>query len=351
MAPTDPPPPTAAPGEQPEAAAPPAKVVTIDVGAPAPMAPPAETAGQQATAPPNGEAAPGASPPDSPAPAKPAEESWPLTAGTAAALGKDAADTAPAAAAPGEPAPKPAAPASILAVDVGGTKVKILASGQTEPRKAPTGKDFTPAKLVETIRELADGWDYEAISIGYPGLVGLHGPRSEPGNLGPGWVGFDFAAGFGKPVKMVNDAAMQALGSYEGGRMLFLGLGTGLGSALITGNVIVPLELGRLLYDGERKLGDVLGRRGLERIGKREWRRAVNDVVTALMGAFVADYVVIGGGNAKNVKEPPPGARLGHNLTAFRGGFRLWSVEDVWVLAAPGGESPQPTAQEALRLL
>jgi polyphosphate glucokinase len=150
---------------------------------------------------------------------------------------------------------------------------------------------------------------------------------------------------------MVNDAAMQALGSYEGGRMLFLGLGTGLGSALITGNVIVPLELGRLLYDGEQKLGEVLGRRGLERLGKRAWRQAVNRVVAAMMGAFVADYVVIGGGNAKNVKEPPPGARLGHNLTAFRGGFRLWSVEDVWVLAAPGGESPQPTAKEALRLL
>jgi polyphosphate glucokinase len=181
--------------------------------------------------------------------------------------------------------------------------------------------------------------------------VGPHGPRSEPGNLGPGWVGFDFAAAFGKPVKMVNDASMQALGSYEGGRMLFLGLGTGLGSALITGNVIVPLELGRLLYDGERTLGEVLGRRGLERLGKGEWRRVVNKVVAALLGAFVVDYVVIGGGNAKNVKEPPPGTRLGHNLTAFRGGFRLWSVEDAWVLAASGGESPQPTPQEALRLL
>jgi polyphosphate glucokinase len=245
----------------------------------------------------------------------------------------------------------PPAPASILSIDIGGTKVKILATGQTESRKAPTGKGFTPAKLVETVRSLAHDWDYEAVTIGYPGLVGPHGPRSEPGNLGPGWVGFDFTTAFGKPVKMVNDAAMQALGSYEGGRMLFLGLGTGLGSALITGHVVVPLELGRLPYDGERTLGEVLGRRGLARIGKGEWRRAVTRAVTSLMGAFVTDYVVIGGGNAKNVKDLPPGSRLGHNLTAFRGGFRLWSADDVWVLAAPGGESAQPTAQEALRVL
>jgi len=243
------------------------------------------------------------------------------------------------------------APASILAVDIGGTKVKILATGQTEPRKAPTGKDFTPARLVETIRTLAAGWEYEAISIGYPGLVGPQGPRSEPGNLGSGWVGFDFGSAFGKPVKMINDAAMQALGSYEGGRMLFLGLGTGLGSALVTGHVVIPLELGRLMYDGERTLGEVLGRKGLEKIGKGDWRKAVNRVVTNLMSAFVVDYVVIGGGNAERVKELPPGARLGHNLTAFRGGFRVWNVDDVWVLAASGGEFTQPTVQEGVRML
>jgi hypothetical protein len=272
-----------------------------------------------------------------------------------AALREQSADEpppgkAPAEAKPAEP-PRPAAPASILAIDVGGTKVKILATGQTEPRKAPTGREFTPARLVETVRTLAHGWEYEAVSVGLPALVGPHGPRSEPGNLGPGWVGFDFAAAFGKPVKMVNDAAMQALGGYEGGRMLFLGLGTGLGSTLITGHVIVPLELGRLTYDGGRTLGEVLGRKGMERLGKGEWRRAVHRTAATLMQAFVADYVVLGGGNAKNVKEPPPGARLGHNLTAFRGGFRLWSVEDVWVLAASGGDSPHPTAREALRLL
>src|SRR5205814_10198218 len=135
------------------------------------------------------------------------------------------------------------------------------------------------------------------------------------------------------------------------GRMLFLGLGTGLGSALLTGHVIVPLELGHLRFDGKRTLGEVLGRRGLERIGKTEWRQAVNETVTALAHAFVTDYVVIGGGNAKQLKELPPGTRRGHNLTAFRGGFRLWSVDDVWVLAAIGGESPEPTTQEARRVL
>ena len=246
----------------------------------------------------------------------------------------------------GRPAPK-----SILVVDIGGTKVKILATGQTEPRKATSGKTFTPARLVEKVRDLAQGWTYEAVSIGYPGLVGTHGPRAEPGNLGSGWVGFDFAAAFGLPVKMVNDAAMQALGSYDGGRMLFLGLGTGLGSALITGNVIVPLELGRLMHDGDTTLGEVLGRKGMDRLGKGEWRNAVTKAVTALMGAFVADYVVIGGGNAKHVKDLPPGARRGHNLTAFRGGIRLWGLEDVWVLAAYGGEHSHPTAREALRMI
>ena len=244
----------------------------------------------------------------------------------------------------------PAAPSTILVIDIGGTNVKMLATGQTEPIKFPSGKEFTPAHLVESAKKHGKNWNYEAVSIGYPGLVGALGPRSEPGNLGSGWVGFDFAAAFGKPVKMTNDAAMQALGSYEGGRMLFLGLGTGLGSTLITGHMIIPLELGRMIYDKARTLGDVLGRQGLRRLGKNKWRNAVNRIVTALMHSFVADYVVIGGGNAKRVDELPPGTRLGHNLTAFRGGFRLWSVEDVWVLAAPGEDIPQPVAQEALRM-
>ena len=171
------------------------------------------------------------------------------------------------------PSEEPGPVLRILVVDIGGTKVKILATGQTEPRKAPSGqRASTPTRLVTLVTELAEGWNYEIVSIGYPGLAGDHGPRSEPGNLGPGWVGFDFAAAFNRPVKLINDAAMQALGSYEGGRMLFLGLGTGLGSALISENSIVPLELGRLSARRKRTLGQLLGREGLKRIGLSAWR-------------------------------------------------------------------------------
>jgi hypothetical protein len=214
----------------------------------------------------------------------------------------------------------------VLTVDIGGSNLKIMASGQTEPRKRRSGKKLTPVKMVEIVRELAEGWDYDAISIGYPGLVGTQGPSSEPGNLGPGWVGFDFSSAFGLPVRIMNDAAMQALGSYEGGRMLFLGLGTGLGSALITEELILTLELGHLPYKRGETLGEALGRRGLKRYGKAKWRRAVMDVTPALMKAFLADSVAIGGGNAKYLNELPAGVRLGHNLTAFRGGFGLWDT-------------------------
>jgi predicted NBD/HSP70 family sugar kinase len=224
---------------------------------------------------------------------------------------------------------------NVLVIDIGGTKVKVLAAGQTEPRKATSGRVLTPTRMVEVVRELADGWEYDAISIGYPGLVGPGGPRSEPGNLGAGWVGFDYAAAFEHPVKIVNDAAMQALGSYEGGRMLFLGLGTGLGSALISENVIIPLELGRLPYRRNRALGEVLGRAGLKRLGKRAWKKVATEMAGTLMAAFQVDYVVLGGGNSKLLKnDPPPGSRMGHNLTAFRGGFRLWGLEGVPVLGA-----------------
>ena len=217
----------------------------------------------------------------------------------------------------------------ILTVDIGGSSIKLLVTGETEPRRGRSGKDLTPAKMVEVVQDLAKGWVYEAISIGYPGLVGNQGPSSEPGNLGAGWVGFDFATALGAPVRIINDAAMQALGSYEGGRMLFLGLGTGLGSALITEGLILNLELGHLPYKRGRTLGDALGREGMKRLGKDAWRRAVMDSAHALMKAFLADSVVLGGGNAKKLKELPPGVRLGHNLTAFRGGFRLWNVEEI----------------------
>jgi polyphosphate glucokinase len=231
-------------------------------------------------------------------------------------------------------------PASILAIDIGGTKVKILASGQTEPRRMLSGRTMTPGQMVEGVQKLADDWEYEAVSIGYPGQVGESGPRAEPGNLGPGWVGFDFAAAFGKPVRVMNDASMQALGSYEGGRMLFLGLGTGLGSALIAQNVIVPLELGHLLYRNGRRLWEVLGRRGLRELGKKAWRRVLERVVPSLLVAFTVDYIVLGGGNAKKVRTPPPGSRLSNNLTAFRGGFRLWHLNDVPTLS---GDDKPPT--------
>ncbi len=238
--------------------------------------------------------------------------------------------------------PPPPPPTKVLSIDIGGSKVKVLVSGQTEPRKMASGNRLTPATMVESVLALVAEWKFDGVSIGYPGLVGSQGPRAEPGNLGPGWVGFDFAAAFGRPVRIINDAAMQALGSYEGGRMLFLGLGTGLGSSLIADRVIVPLELGRLGGKDGKSLGETLGRKGLERLGKSAWREAVRETATSLMAAFVADYIVIGGGNAKLVKDLPPGARLGHNLTAFRGGFRLWNIEDVPTLAANGDPSAPP---------
>ena len=223
-------------------------------------------------------------------------------------------------------------PRRILTIDVGGSNVKVLVTGEAEPRRSRSGKTLTPSKLVELVGRLVGDWHYDAISIGYPGWVGKDGPSSEPGNLGPGWVGFDFRAAFGRPVRIMNDAAMQALGSYEGGLMLYLGLGSGLGSALIANGRVIPLELGCLRYDAEQTLGDVLGNRGLERLGKRDWRQIVAETAAAMMRAFLVQSVVVGGGNARKLKPAlPPGVRLGHNLTAFRGGFRLWS-EDANVL-------------------
>jgi len=179
--------------------------------------------------------------------------------------------------------------------------------------------------MVAEIRKAIDGWEYSAASIGYPGPV-VHGkPFADPHNLGRGWVGFDFAKALGVPVKIINDAAMQALGHYEGGRMLFLGLGTGLGSALIVEGVLEPMELAHLPYKNGRTYEDYLGIRGLHRLGKKKWRRAVFDVVKRLKAALEADYVVLGGGNAKALKKLPPGARLGDNAYAFRGGRRIWA--------------------------
>ena len=216
---------------------------------------------------------------------------------------------------------------NILVIDIGGTNVKILATGQKEPIKIPSGNTMSAQKMVDEVKKAAAKWKYSAVSIGYPGPV-LHGqPVAEPHNLAQGWVGFDFAKAFGHPVKMVNDAAMQALGSYDGGRMLFLGLGTGLGSALVVDGVLEPMELAHLPFKKGRTYEDYVGLRGLDRLGKKKWRKSVGEVVEQLGKALEADYVVLGGGNAKLLKELPPKARLGANTNAYIGGFRLWEGE------------------------
>ena len=214
----------------------------------------------------------------------------------------------------------------VLAIDIGGTHVKVLATGRKKHLQIDSGPTMTPKKMIAAVRAASAGWKYEAVSIGYPGAV-VHGhPVAEPHNLGRGWVGFDFRKAFGRPVKVINDAAMQALGSYRGGRMLFLGLGTGLGSALIVDGVLGPMELAHLPYKNGRTYEDYVGLAGLKRLGKKKWRRHVADVVAQLEKALQADYVVLGGGNAKLLNRLPPGTRLGDNANAFIGGFRLWQT-------------------------
>src|SRR5262245_19905768 len=214
----------------------------------------------------------------------------------------------------------------ILVIDIGGTNVKVLASGQETPRKFPSGRQLTPEKMTAGVLELTKDWDDEVVSIGYPGPLLCGQPMMEPVNLGPGWMGFDFEAAFHRPVKVINDAAMQALGSYQGGKMLFVGLGTGFGATVIMDGGIEPLELGRFRYKKSR-LEDYVGKRGLKRLGKKKWQRHVKDVMARLITALKPDDVVLGGGNAKKLKELPPGARLGDNANAFVGGLRLWEHE------------------------
>jgi polyphosphate glucokinase len=214
----------------------------------------------------------------------------------------------------------------ILVIDVGGTNVKVLATGRKQPVKIPSGPAMTAPAMAAAVQKATAGWKYTAVSIGYPGPVIDNRPVGEPRNLGKGWIKFDFAKAFGHPVKLVNDAAMQALGSYEGGRMLFLGLGTGLGSALIVQGHVAPMELAHLPYKHGKTFEDYVGRRGLERLGKKRWSYHVGEVAAILKEALVADYVVLGGGNAKFLKKPPKDTRLGDNANAFRGGFRLWTA-------------------------
>ena len=212
----------------------------------------------------------------------------------------------------------------ILTLDVGGSHVKLKLSGQDEVRKFDSGPAMTPQQMIDGVRANVAGWDYDAVSIGFPAPVVGGKIVKEPVNLGTGWVGFDLEAAFGKPVRIINDAAMQALGGYEGGRMLFLGLGTGLGTTLIVDNVVVGLELGHLPYRKEKSFEDYVGAAGLERRGREKWQASVYDVVERLKDAFVADYILLGGGNVKKLSELPPGARRGDNADAFIGGERLW---------------------------
>ena len=214
----------------------------------------------------------------------------------------------------------------VLVIDVGGTSVKILASGQGARRSSPSGPKFTAKQMVSAVDKLATDWAYDVISIGYPGPVLNGRPLAEPHNLGRGWVGFDFAAAFGRPVRVLNDAAMQALGSYAGGKMLFLGLGTGLGTAMIVEGIVEPMELGHLPYK-KHTYEYYVGEAGLERHGKKRWRRHVADVVERLIAALEPDDTVIGGGNVRRLKVLPPHCRAGDNANAFRGGFRMWADE------------------------
>jgi polyphosphate glucokinase len=213
----------------------------------------------------------------------------------------------------------------ILVIDIGGTNVKMLASGKDTPRKFPSGRTLTPEQMVDGVRNATRDWDYECVSIGFPGPILCGRPMTEPTNLGPGWMGFDFEAAFGLPVRIINDAAMQALGGYQGGKMLFVGLGTGFGCTVIQDEQIEALEIGRFHYK-KRTLEYYVGKRGLERLGRKKWQRCVEEAVERLIAALKPDDVVIGGGNVKKLKQLPPGTRRGDNANAFLGGFRMWPV-------------------------
>jgi polyphosphate glucokinase len=232
---------------------------------------------------------------------------------------------------------------NVLVIDVGGTHVKILASGEKEKREVDSGPTLTARQMVSSVKKLADGWEYEVVSIGFPGPVVHDRPIAEPHNLGKGWMGFNFAAAFKLPTKVLNDAAMQALGSYRGGKMLFLGLGTGLGSTMIVDGIVQPMELAHLPYK-KRTYEGYVGARALEEFGKKAWRKHVEDIVERLVAALQPDDVVLGGGNAKKLKELPSLCRLGNNANAFKGGFRMWE-------GTPTGQSarlPKHTAQSAI---
>ncbi len=213
---------------------------------------------------------------------------------------------------------------NVLVIDVGGSHVKIMATGHADERRMVSGPALTAAQMAAGVRRLARGWKYDAVAIGFPGPVAHDRPVAEPVNLGKGWVGFDYAKAFGRPVRMVNDAAMQALGGYRGGKMLFLGFGTGLGTTLIVDGVLVPMELAHLPYR-KATFEDYVGERALLRFGRRKWEKYVGDVVARLTAALEPEDVVLGGGNAARLRDLPPRCRIGANTNAFPGGFRLWA--------------------------
>jgi polyphosphate glucokinase len=216
---------------------------------------------------------------------------------------------------------------NVLVIDIGGTNVKLMISRE-EKRKFESGPKLTPKQIVKAIEKTVEGWTYDAIAIGFPSIVRDNKILRDPKHLGEGWVNWNPRESLGKPVRIINDAAMQALGSYhDGGRMLFLGLGTGLGSALVWDNNLLPLELGDLPYPGVKKIEDQIGKYGLEELGRKAWQREVIDIVTRLKLAFIADYVVLGGGNVKQMDELPKGVEAGHNRNAFLGGARLWEID------------------------
>jgi polyphosphate glucokinase len=233
----------------------------------------------------------------------------------------------------------PRAPARryVLVIDVGGTHVKFRLGEHGAAAEFESGPKLTPGRMVRRLCKLLDEQRYDAVSIGYPGLV-YHGRiAAEPHNLGKGWVGYDFAAAFSRPVRLINDAAMQAIGSYRGGRMLFLGLGTGLGATLIIDGVVEPTEVGHMPYLRGRTFEDYVGERGRKRLGNHRWRKAVRKVIADLNAAFEADYIVLGGGNARRLKKLPRGARLGGNNHAFIGGLRLWDPHSG-VITSPSAD-------------
>ncbi|MEO8334631.1 MAG: ROK family protein [bacterium] len=217
----------------------------------------------------------------------------------------------------------------ILVIDVGGTHVKVLSTGRRTVLKLPSGPDLTPDAMVSAVLQATPEWSYDAVTIGYPGPVAKDRPTREPMNLGQGWVDFDYPKALGVPVKMINDAAMQALGSYDGGVMLFLGLGTGLGTTLVAHGTVVPLEMAHLPYRKDRSYEEYVGEAGLKHLGQKKWKKHVTEIVRLFLAALNADYAVLGGGNVRFFEEDelPPNARRGSNMHAFRGGYRLWQKQ------------------------